>query len=96
MWSQYFRDRKTEGDLIKERAPFLLKRKLSIIFSKDSDRKEYTSEKKWSRRKSYWDNDLKNHIEEILNEDSDLEVNEIKERFVEKDTSLLIQLCENI
>ena len=38
LWSQYFRDSKTESDLIKERPPFLLKRKLSIIFSKDSER----------------------------------------------------------
>ena len=46
LWSQYFRDGKTERDLNKERPPFLLKRKLSIIFSKDSERKEHTLEKK--------------------------------------------------
>ena len=40
--SQYFRDRKTESDMIKEILTFLLKRKLSIIFSKDSERKEHT------------------------------------------------------
>ena len=39
---------------------------------------------KGSRRKYNWDDDLKNHIEEILGEDSDLEVNEIKERLVQK------------
>ena len=37
---------------------------------------------KGSGRKSNWDGDLNNHIEEILGEDSDLEVNEIKERLV--------------
>ena len=42
LWSQYFRDGKTESDLIKERPPFILKRKLSIIFWKDSERKEHT------------------------------------------------------
>ena len=40
-WSQYFREEKTGIYLIKERPPFLLKRKLSIIFSKDSERNEY-------------------------------------------------------
>ena len=44
LWSQYFRDGKTESDLIKERPPFLLKRKLSIIFWKDLERKEHTLE----------------------------------------------------
>ena len=34
LWSQYFRDGKTESDLIKDRPPFLFKRKLSIIFWK--------------------------------------------------------------
>ena len=42
LWSQYFRDGKTESDLIKERPPFLLQRKLSIIFWKYSERKEHT------------------------------------------------------
>ena len=45
LWSQYFRDGKTESDLIKDRPPFLLKRKLSIIFRKDSEIKEHTLEK---------------------------------------------------
>ena len=44
LWSQYFRDGKTESGLIKERPPFLFKRKLSIIFWKDSERKEHTLE----------------------------------------------------
>ena len=42
LWRYYFRDGKTESDLTKERPPFLLKRKLSIIFSKESERKEHT------------------------------------------------------
>ena len=72
-----FRDEKTESDLIKERPSFLLKRKLSIILWEDSERKEHTLEKR-SGRKSNWADDLKNNIEEILGEDSDLEINEIK------------------
>ena len=73
--------------MTKERPSFLLKRKLFIIFSKDSERKEHALEK-GSGRKSNWDDDLKNHIEEILCEDNDLEVNEIKERLVEKEYKL--------
>ena len=49
-----------------------------------------------SRRKSNLTDDLKIHIEEILGEESGLEVNEIKERLVEKDTSLPIQLYAGI
>ena len=45
LWSQYFRDGKIESDLIKERPPFLIKQKLSIIVSKDSERKEHILEK---------------------------------------------------
>ena len=36
-----------------------------------------------SGMKCNWDDDLKHNIEEILGEDSDLEVNKIKERLVE-------------
>ena len=81
--------------MIQERPPFILKRKLSIIFSKDSERKEHTLEIKGSGRKSNWDDDLKNHIEKILGEDSDLEVNEIKERLVKKGYKLAYSsLCK--
>ena len=57
---------------------------MSIIFSKDSEKKKHTLEKKGSERKSNRADDLKNHIEEILGEDRDLEVNKIKEKLVEK------------
>ena len=88
LWSQYFGDGKTESDLIEERPPFLLKRKLSNIFWKDSWEGAYIRNKR-SGMKSNWADDLRNNIEEILGEDSDLEVNEIKERLVKNIQKIL-------
>ena len=65
LWSQYFRDGKTESDLIKDRPPFLLKRKLSIIFRKDSEIKEHTLEKK-SGRKCNWADDIKITLKKFM------------------------------
>ena len=94
LWSQYFRDGKTESDLIKERPPFLLNKKTVYNIFKRLREKGAYIRKKGSGRKSNWDDDLKNHIEEILGEDSDLEVNEIKERLVEKGYKLVYStLC---
>ena len=46
LWSQYYRDGKTERSLIKRKLIIVLKkRKPFIIFSKDSKRKEHTLEK---------------------------------------------------
>ena len=45
LWSQFFRDEKTESDLIKERPLFLLKRKLSIVSSIDLEGKEHILKK---------------------------------------------------
>ena len=70
--------------MIKERPPFLLKKKTVYNIFEILREKGAYIRKKGSGRKSNWDDDLKNHIEEILGEDSDLEVNEIKERLVEK------------
>ena len=88
LWSQYFRDGKTKSDLTKERPPFLLKKKTVYNIFKRLREKGAYIRKKGSGRKSNWDDDLKNHIEEKFGEDSDLEVNEVKDRLVEKEYKL--------
>ena len=58
LWNQYFRDGKTESDFVKERPPFLLKKKTVYNIFKRLREKGAYIRKKGSGRKSNWD-DLK-------------------------------------